>query len=348
MAGEPRFAMLETIREFALELLAASGEEATTRDAHAAYYLALAEAAALAAGGPERAGWMRRLAAERSNVWTALDWLDATGRTGPALQMTGALWHYWYHLGDLAEGRTRLERALTAAAPDGDPTLRARALQGAGTLAWQSADYDRSRDRLEAALAAYRALGDRAGAAWVLNALGCLFSRLSAYDRAGACLTEALAIFRELGDAVGTAQLTSNLGELAEYEGRHDQAIDRLEAALAMWSALGNRAGEARAQLFLAHALLAREEVARADEALRDALTAIQDIGYQQIVPAALRTAAQLAARRGSAVAAARWYGAEAGVREALGIELPAAHRTIHERALAAVPPPTPSGLSTK
>ena len=140
---------------------------------------------------------MRRLAAERPNLRAALDWLEQTGHADAALQMTGALWHYWYRLGDLAEGRTRLERALAAAPPAVDPVLRARALRGAGVLAWQSADYERRAQRPEAALVAYRALGDQAGIAWVLNSLGCLCATLVRHG-AGRSLPE-----RGAGDLPG-------------------------------------------------------------------------------------------------------------------------------------------------
>ena len=105
--------------------------------------------------------------------------------------MTGALGHYWYRLGELVEGRTRLERALAAAPPDVDQVLRARALDGAGTLARQTADYEGSRERCEAALVAYRALGDQAGIAWALNSLGCLSATLSAAEEAEAYMTQA-------------------------------------------------------------------------------------------------------------------------------------------------------------
>ncbi len=336
-APEPRFAMLETVREFALERLAESGEEEATREAHAARYLALAELAAAAAGGAGGAGWMRRLTAERANLRAALDWLDQAERPDAVLQITGALWYYWYRLGELAEGRTRLERALAAAPTAVEPALRARALRGSGVLAWQSGDYDRSRERLDAALAAYRVIGDRVGTAWALNSLGCLCATLSAAEPAEGFLTESLAIFRDLGDATGIAQLTSNLGELAHAQGRHDLAIERLQAALQMWRDLDDSVGEVRAQVFLGHALLARNDLARADTVLQSAMTTIADIEYEQIVPAALRAVAELEARRGDLATAARLYGAEDGIRRALGIELTAARRVKHAERVTAV-----------
>jgi non-specific serine/threonine protein kinase len=335
--GEHRFLLLETVREFALERLATSGEEETLREAHASHYLALAETAARDAGGAGDSGWMRRLTSERANLRAAVDWLEATDHAGATLQITGALWHYWYRLGDLAEGRNRLERALAAAPPDVDPVIRARALRGAGVLAWQNADYGRSRERLEAALVAFRALGDQTGIAWCLNSLGCLCATLSDADQAETYLTEALEIFRELDNAVGIANLTSNLGELAVAQGDDELAIARLEAGLAMWRALGDRVGAVRAMVFLGQALLAREEVSRAEGVLMGALAAIRDIDYKQILPAALRATAHLATRRGDDSAAARWYGAAEGVMAALGMELPVARRAGHERAIVAV-----------
>jgi excisionase family DNA binding protein len=335
--AEPRYAMLETVREFGLEELVQHGELATVQAAHSAHYLALAEVAAGSAGGAGGGEWLHRLAADESNLRAALDWLEQTEQTDATLRMTSALWHYWYRHGDLAEGRNRLEQALAAAPSDIAPGVRARALRGAGVLAWQNADYDRSRQRLEDALAAYAAVGDRSGTAWALNSLGCLFATLSEAEQAEAHFSEALAMFRALGDAVGIAQLTANLGELAEVEGRHDLAIERLDTALAMWRDLDDRVGAARAQVYLGQALLARDKVARAETALREALTAIRDIEYEQLLPAALRSIAQVTARQGDFTVAARWYGAEAGIREALGMELPAARRADHERAIAKV-----------
>ena len=336
-AAAPRYAMLETVREFGLEQLAQQGELESAQAAHAAHYLALAESAASSASGAGGGEWLHRLAADESNLRAALDWLEQTEQTDATLRMTSALWHYWYRHGDLAAGRNRLERALAAAPSEVAPGVRARALRGAGVLAWQNADYDRSRQRLEDALAAYAAVGDRSGTAWVLNSLGCLFATLSEVEQAETHFGEALAMFRTLGDVVGIAQLTANLGELAEVEGQHDLAIERLDTALAMWRDLDDRVGAARAQVYLGQALLARDKVARAETALREALAAIRDIEYEQLLPAALRSIAQLAARRGDFTVAARWYGAEAGMREALGMELPAARRAGHERAIAAV-----------
>lgn len=335
--GEPRFAMLDMVREFALERLEASGDAEAAREAHARHYLSLAEAAASDAHQAGDSGWMRRLTAERANLWAALDWLEQTGHGAAAVQMSGALWHYWYRLGELAEGRARLEQTLAAAPPDIDPAHLARALRGAGVLAWQGADYLHSRKRLDAALAAYRALANPIGVAWVLNSLGCLCATLSATEQAELYLTEALAIFRDLEDAVGAANLTCNLGELAEAIGDHALAVIRLEAGLAMWQRLGDRVGAVRAQVYLGQALLAQGETQRAEAVLMDALAAVRDSDYRQILPATLRAIAHLAMLQGETTTAARRYGAAEGLMANLGMELAAARRGGYEQTLGAL-----------
>jgi DNA-binding CsgD family transcriptional regulator len=169
----------------------------------------------------------------------------------------------------------------------------------------------------------------------VLKSLGCLHATYGAAEQAEAFFSESLGIFCALDNAVGAAQLTANLGELALAENQSELAVERLEAAAAMWSDLGNRVGAVRADVYLAQALLARDELERADAVLRTAFATIRDIDYEQILPAALRAFALLCARRGDAIAAARWYGAEDGLRQALGMELTPSRRAGHERVVA-------------
>ncbi|MFN8590205.1 MAG: tetratricopeptide repeat protein [Thermomicrobiales bacterium] len=334
---EPRFLMLETIREFGLEQLTEQGEAPAVQATHAAHFLDLAETAAGSPAGAGGGEWLPRLAPEHANLLAALDWFDTSGQREETLRLASALWHYWYRHGDLIEGQERLEQALSAVPPRLAPAARARALRGAGVLAWQSGQFDLSRRRLEEALANYNALGDRAGAAWTLNSLGCLYATMADEAQAEVTFDEALAIFRALDDAVGVAQMTANLGELAAVGGRHEIAVERLAAALSMWRARGDRVGAARAQVFLGRAFLARGEAAQAETALLDALAAIRDMGYDQILPAALRAVAELAAWRGAAGDAARWLGAEEALRGALAMDLTGTRRARYERVVSTV-----------
>ena len=131
--GAPRFTMLETIREYALERLAASEERRAIRQQHAAYYLALAEQAEPELRGPAQVAWQTRLAAEHDNLRAALDWAAERGAVETGLRLATALLWFWWEHGHVSEGRKWLEEALgrSGAVP---VLLRAKALGAAGLL----------------------------------------------------------------------------------------------------------------------------------------------------------------------------------------------------------------------
>jgi excisionase family DNA binding protein len=336
-SGEPRFAMLETVREYALEQLAANGEAQDAGRAHATHFADLAEAGAGGLAGPDRAIWLRRLDRERPNLRAALDHLELAGEASALLRMAGALWRFWYLRGDLVEGRDRLNKALAAAHEPAEPAIWARAMLGAGVLAWQLADYDRATDWLDKALREYRRIDDAAGIAWSLNYVACLQSDQVADGRSEGYQREALTIFQRLGDAVGAAQMAGNLGELAFEEGQPDLAVERLEAALIEQRAVGDEAGSARVLTYLGQALVELGSASRAGEVLTEALTVLQTIGYIQILPDAMRGIAALAVLRGNATAAARLFGAEERLRGMLGVQLAPVLRARYEASVATV-----------
>src|SRR2546421_8669813 len=133
-AEEPRFVMLETIREYGRESLAAPGEAEVTHQAHAAYYLALAEAAELAWNGPQQAVWFARLEQEHDNLRAAMNWLLERGEAEMALRLGIALWWFWLRSEYIYEGWSFLERALEGREEIAAP-VRAKALWSAGNLA---------------------------------------------------------------------------------------------------------------------------------------------------------------------------------------------------------------------
>ena len=111
-AGEPRFGMLETIREYASERLLERGDGRAVRRRHAGFYLALAEEAEPALLGPQQLSWLERLDAERDNLRAALTWATEENEADVGLRMGAALWRYWQLRGSDSEGRERLERLL--------------------------------------------------------------------------------------------------------------------------------------------------------------------------------------------------------------------------------------------
>ena len=143
--GEPRYLLLETVREYGLEQLAASGDELASRERHAAWCLALARRAEPELLGPQQRSWSERLDNEHANLRAALTWLIDQGEAERALRLSGALWVFWFLRGHLREGYDWLTRTL-AIADDADPAGRVYALWAAGMLAWAQGDFPQAEE----------------------------------------------------------------------------------------------------------------------------------------------------------------------------------------------------------
>jgi predicted ATPase/serine/threonine protein kinase len=169
--GESRFAMLETIREYAVEKLQASGEQAFTKRAHAAYCLVLAEEEATEQSGAERGEWVERFACELDNFRASLEWLTETGDADWGLRLGAALFRFWEAREYLAEGRDRLGKLLKLATPAAFTKTRARAFFAAGVLALEQGDFASADVLLRENLDIARHLGDNQSVAISLNAL---------------------------------------------------------------------------------------------------------------------------------------------------------------------------------
>lgn len=235
--GEPRFTMLETIREYGLECLAASGEEAATRRTHAEYFLALAEKARPALVGSEQVAWLERLETEHDNLQAALRWALASEAVHLSLRLAGALACFWLMRGHLSEGRRWLARAL-AASEGAAMSARARVLHGAAVLADAQGDFDTARALGEESLALWRTLEDRLGTATALNELGSVALHQGDYATARARCEASLAMFSQLGDKLGMARALSILGEVMQNQGDYAAARDLYEESLALYREL--------------------------------------------------------------------------------------------------------------
>ncbi|HWE63745.1 MAG TPA: tetratricopeptide repeat protein [Chloroflexota bacterium] len=241
---EPRVGMLETLREYAGERLDAAAETARLRQAHAAYFLALAETAEPRLRGAEQAEWLKRLEDEHDNLRAALQWSLQPGEAEIGLRLGAALWRFWYMHGYAAEGRRWLAQLL--ALPDGGAQgslagARANVLGGAGTFAELQGDLAGARTLLEESLAISRDLEDTPGIAACLNALGVVADSQGDLPRATALYTESLALCRELGDSWGTALVLSNMGYLAREQGAHTQAATLYAESVALFREGGDR-----------------------------------------------------------------------------------------------------------
>jgi predicted ATPase/DNA-binding CsgD family transcriptional regulator len=236
-AGEPRFTMLETIREYALEQLAAAGEEDGTRRMHARHFCEMAEEAAPNIRGAEQQHWRDALEFDLDNFRAALDWsLRDTGSPGEVavgLRMVGALWYFWFQRGLTGEGRRWLARALDRA-PE-SRRGRAQALLGAGTLAWRQGDCAAARSYLDDSVRWWRANGDPSGLAEALHVLGHVRFDQREFAAARALFAESLDGYRRAQDTLGSLPLLGDLGLVAYHEGDYAEAETVLRDSVARY-----------------------------------------------------------------------------------------------------------------
>jgi predicted ATPase/class 3 adenylate cyclase len=217
--GEPRFFMLETIRDFAVEQLAASGEQDALRRRHALAYLGLAERAAPSLTTSDQRTWLDRLARDHDNLRAVHGWAVETGDAGVGLRLITALWRFWQIRGHLFEGRSRADAAIAISGARDAGEAYAAALEAAGGLCYWLADFPCAQSRYEAVLAVRRAGGDPRAIAEALYNLGFteLFFRAD-IDRARQLGEEALALFRDAGDDRGIARALWALANVASYQ----------------------------------------------------------------------------------------------------------------------------------
>ena len=232
--------MLETLREYALERLVASGELDTVRRRHAAYYLTLAEALERAFDGQQKETWLERLGLEHGNLRAALEWLEATGAVEEEMRLVGAVHECWHLLGHAREGYGWLRRALENGAGVSAAT-RAKALHAAGALATSVGDYPNAVSSLEETVALRRVLEDQLGLAASLYRLGLALHQHGAYGPAQLRYEEALARWREAGHRGGIALILQRLGALAQEQGDHARAWTCYAEAVALWQAVDDR-----------------------------------------------------------------------------------------------------------
>jgi predicted ATPase len=240
--GEPRFTMLETIREYAQEQLQASGEEATVQERHAQYFLRLAEEAWPHFYSPaERDIWLERLEPEDANLRVALAWCQARqDRVETGLRLAGALSVYWVGRGSQHEGRTWLEAMLAGSASSDRSVVRGRALLGAGMLAFFEGDLAAASQHAEEALSIAREVGDKRLIAYPGSMLGMIRIYQGDIEAARSLLAESRSLFKELGDAHGEAQELLALGIAAHRSGDLAMARADLEESVRLFQAQGD------------------------------------------------------------------------------------------------------------
>ncbi|HEX9373216.1 MAG TPA: tetratricopeptide repeat protein, partial [Roseiflexaceae bacterium] len=244
--GEPRFTMLETIREYALERLAASGEAQSIRRQHAQHYLALAEAGAPGLWGVQHQESGALLEPEHDNLRAALVWSQGSaGSAEIGLRLAAALTGFWWARGYLSEGQAWLDRALAQPGAAAPSLARAKALRGAAWMAEVHGPAAAVRAFYEESLALCRDLGERRGVAAVLRDLGSYAWAQGDYARAAVLCEESLALCWGLGDGYGSADALAWVAAAVRDQGDYPRALGLFAESLALWRELGDKVGMA-------------------------------------------------------------------------------------------------------
>jgi predicted ATPase/DNA-binding CsgD family transcriptional regulator len=362
-ADGERFAMLETIREYAGELLDSSAEAEDLRRAHAAQYLRLAEAAAPT---------LTTLESDHDNLRAALRFSLGAGDAATALQLCAVLWRFWFERGYLSEGRLWLDHAL-AASPEASPG-RARALSGNGVLARYQGDYDRAEVLCREALELFRSLDDLRGVAEGTTGLALIRSARGDYSDAETRYREALSIYERLEDEAGIARALDRFALNLVITGEFDRARPLFERSIALFRRLGDSHGVALGLYGLSVTRLPGAHLAalaQADEALdilravgdrrtfakvlwnmadinadlgntdaaasqfAESLTLFIEFGDRWFCGIVLESAAFLASATGDAERAVQLLGTAGAIWSALEVPLPALFRERHDQVLA-------------
>jgi tetratricopeptide (TPR) repeat protein len=331
---DERFWMLETIREYAAERLAASGEAPELQRRHADHFLAVAEEAEphLFQRNPQE--WIEQLERDQDNFRAALDRFEASADTQHVLRLAGALAQFWGVKAHFTEGRRRFEASLNA---DERPTAaRARALIGAADLANGSGDHSTSRLRAEEALALNRALGQPWGTASALLVLGIALANERDFAPAQQLVDESMRLYRELGDETNTLEATRILAWTYSGLGDRDRARELHEDNVRRARAVGDRFHEAVSLTALATYAITDGRREDALPMLREAYRLDRELGDPYRVAITVSTFAHLLAAGGRAGPAARVLSSAEALFAEIGAG-PAWIKSENEEALATI-----------
>lgn len=348
MEGEPRLAMLETIREYALEELAASGEAAAIRQRHALFFLALAEEAAPRLKGAEQLTWLNRLESEHDNLRAAMEWLLESGAVSTAMRLAAALSRFWHIHGHYSEAQEHLQRVLAQSdAVEDDTAARATVLNALGFIYVTQGNDRAARPWLEEALALSSAISDQPNIAWSLHLLACVSLHQRDYAAARSFAERALERWRELGDNWSCANSLNYVGEAALLQGDDEEAQTRYEEAATLLRQLQNRDLLAFSLRRLGQLALRRRDYSRAIALCQESLKLNVELGDKQAVAACLSGLAGVATARGQTQGsewreralryAARLFGAADALLQAVGASLGHTDRAEYERNVATV-----------
>jgi non-specific serine/threonine protein kinase len=318
-AGQNRYRMLETLREYALDQSPGPDALQQAQLRHARYYLDLAEQAAPQLVGPEQGSWMARLETEHDNLRTALAFLIAEGGraaaiahadAGLALRLATALHRFWEFRGYVTEGRAWLDQAL-ALRSLASLEETAKALNAAGWLAFRQGELVQARPLLEEAQRLFEHMEDEYGIADVQQLLATIDMDEGEYSSAQKRLDQSLNLSRALGDTRGIALALSRLGNLAWDMDRFEETRAYHRESLQLYQSMGNQLSVAFELLALGNAERMLGDLVAARSHFDECLRIAQSLSLKGLTGAMFKSMGMLEFKQGD-YARARHYGEEA------------------------------------
>jgi predicted ATPase len=306
---EPRFRLLETIRDYALQQLRASGSWDEARTRHAEYFMTLAEPAETELRGEGQVAWLNRLEAELDNLSTALSWLIEAGQLDHAITFSWDTWRFWWLRGHVDE-LARFWDRLMARQPELTPREQAMALAGTGYTAFADGDRDRARPVFEQSLPLFRAAGDPLSAAQAAAHLGHVLAAQHDDKQADQILQQARNLLKQTDSAQRTekerlqylldvALVDNFLGQIQLSQANHDRAAQLFSSALDAARGAADQFAILISLYDLALSCTAREDLDGAAKLLREGLALAADVGDEPTAAYYLRALGGVARQAG-------------------------------------------------
>ncbi len=316
-----RYGMLETIRQYGNEHLAADGSLTEIRWRHLNHYLMRIEANRAKMGGPDSGNWLSVLDAEHDNIRQALLFCREEPEAGAqGVRLSAALWRFWMARGHFREGREQYSALLAHPGAESDRAAHAEALNGAGILAFYQGDFASAQRLHEEGLTRCRAAGDSNGAANALANLGNIAASQGDFTDAQSLYTESLAIKRAASEnPQSVANLLNNLGNVAKELGDYDRARGLQEEGLQIERELGNRQGVATSLNNLGILAEVRGDYEAAQILFEESLTIHRELGPPTAVASNLAGLGNVALQQGDYQKARSLYEASLTIRRPLG-----------------------------
>ncbi|MEZ5362692.1 MAG: tetratricopeptide repeat protein [Bryobacterales bacterium] len=296
--NEPRFSMLESIRAFGLEKLAEHHEDAAVRQAHARYFLELAERLEPLLTGDGQAEGLSQLDAEHENFRAAMQWSWQSGDAETGIRLGAALWRFWISRGHMHEGRPLLASLLDGSGEEIPAEIRSKALYGLGTLCHYQGDLRTAAEALESSLDAARKTDRPAAIGRSLAGLGWVLSLTGDFVRSQEVSEQALEDFRKDADPRGAARALNNLGWLANYTGRYADAVRLHGESLTLRREAGDERGAAFALVNLAWAERYHGDLDRSEALLDEAMEVLRPLDDRALLGWAIINRGELARER--------------------------------------------------